>query len=70
MPIRVEPEPRRCVLALPTAGERLLLPARDSDPHATRVLLLQHPHESGVAIGTAHMATVCLPNAELHLGVD
>ena len=36
----------------------------------TRVVVLQHPHESDVAIGTARMAQLCLPDAELHLGVD
>ncbi len=35
----------------------------------TRVVLLQHPRESGLAIGTAHMARLCLPDAELHVGV-
>ena len=37
---------------------------------ATRVVLLQHPRERDVAIGTARMATLCLPNSELHVGVD
>ncbi len=36
----------------------------------TRVVLLQHPRERDVPIGTARMATLCLPNAELHVGVD
>ncbi|MGH7437456.1 MAG: tRNA-uridine aminocarboxypropyltransferase [Polyangiaceae bacterium] len=35
----------------------------------TRVVLLQHPRESDVPIGTARMAALCLPNAELHVGV-
>src|ERR1700722_5104347 len=35
----------------------------------TRVLLLQHPRERDMAIGTARMATLCLPNAELAVGV-
>lgn len=35
----------------------------------TRVVLLQHPREAGLAIGTAHMARLCLPDAELHVGV-
>ncbi|MGO8998611.1 MAG: tRNA-uridine aminocarboxypropyltransferase [Polyangiaceae bacterium] len=35
----------------------------------TRVLLLQHPRERDVAIGTARMASLCLPNAELEIGV-
>lgn len=36
----------------------------------TRVVLLQHPREREVAIGTARMASLCLPNSELHVGVD
>ncbi len=36
----------------------------------TRVVLLQHPRERDVPIGTAHMASLCLPNSELHVGVD
>jgi DTW domain-containing protein YfiP len=39
-------------------------------PTATRVVLLQHPRERDVAIGTARMASLCLPNSELHVGVD
>ena len=36
----------------------------------TRVLLLQHPRESEVAIGTARLAAKCLANAELHVGIS
>ncbi len=36
----------------------------------THVLFLQHPRESRVAIGTARMAHLCLPNSELHIGLD
>jgi DTW domain-containing protein YfiP len=36
---------------------------------ATRVVILQHPRERDVAIGTARMASLCLPEAELHVGV-
>jgi DTW domain-containing protein YfiP len=36
---------------------------------ATRVLLLQHPRERDVPIGTARMASLCLKNAELHVGL-
>ncbi len=32
-------------------------------------MLLQHPRERDVPIGTARMAAMCLPNAELHVGV-
>jgi DTW domain-containing protein YfiP len=35
----------------------------------TRVVLLQHPRERDVAIGTARMAHLSLPNSELHVGV-
>jgi tRNA-uridine aminocarboxypropyltransferase len=36
----------------------------------TRVVFLQHPRERRVAIGTARMAHLALPNSELHVGVD
>jgi DTW domain-containing protein YfiP len=36
----------------------------------TRVVILQHPRERDMAIGTAHMASLCLPGSELHVGVD
>lgn len=36
----------------------------------TRVVLLQHPREEDMAIGTARMASLCLPNSEMHVGVD
>ena len=36
----------------------------------TRIVLLQHPREEDMAIGTARMASLCLPNSELHVGVD
>lgn len=36
----------------------------------TRVVILQHPRERYVAIGTGRMASMCLANASLHLGVD
>jgi DTW domain-containing protein YfiP len=34
----------------------------------TKVVILQHPRERGNAIGTAHMARLCLPGAALHVG--
>jgi DTW domain-containing protein YfiP len=34
----------------------------------TRVVILQHPRERDRAIGTAHMASLCLPSSELHVG--
>jgi DTW domain-containing protein len=36
----------------------------------TRVVILQHPRESAVPIGTARLAELGLPNAERHVGVD
>jgi DTW domain-containing protein YfiP len=36
---------------------------------ATRVVILQHPRERYVPIGTARMASLCLPAAELHVGI-
>ncbi len=36
----------------------------------TRVVILQHRRERDMAIGTARMASLCLPQAELHVGVD
>ena len=39
-------------------------------PTRTRVLLLQHTRERDMAHGTARMASLCLPQAELHVGVD
>ncbi len=35
----------------------------------TRVVILQHPRERDKAIGTARMATLCLPSSELLVGV-
>jgi len=43
------------------------LPALDT---ATRIVILQHPRERAMPIGTAHMATLCLPRATLHVGID
>ena len=39
-------------------------------PTRTRILLLQHPREERVAIGTARMALLALPNAERRVGLD
>ncbi len=36
---------------------------------ASRVVILQHPRERTVPIGTARMASLCLPGAELHVGI-
>ena len=39
-------------------------------PSRTRVVLLQHPREHRIAIGTARMTHLALPNSELHVGAD
>lgn len=39
-------------------------------PTRTRIVFLQHPRESRVAIGTARIAHLGLENSELHEGVD
>lgn len=44
-----------------------LVPRLDT---ATRVVILQHTRERDMALGTARMASLCLPQAELHVGVD
>jgi DTW domain-containing protein YfiP len=36
----------------------------------TRVVILQHPRERDMPIGTARMASLCLPQSELHVGVQ
>jgi DTW domain-containing protein YfiP len=36
----------------------------------TRIVILQHPRERDMPIGTARMASLCLPNSELHVGID
>ncbi len=36
----------------------------------TRVLVLQHPRERDKAVGTARMATLCLADAEVVVGID
>ncbi|MGE0868378.1 MAG: tRNA-uridine aminocarboxypropyltransferase [Kofleriaceae bacterium] len=44
-----------------------LLPRLDT---TTRVVILQHRRERDMSIGTARMASLCLPRAELHVGID
>jgi DTW domain-containing protein YfiP len=39
-------------------------------PTRTRILLLQHPRERRVAIGTARMAALALPSSQLRIGID
>jgi DTW domain-containing protein YfiP len=39
-------------------------------PTRTRILLLQHPREQRVAIGTARMAQLALPNSRIRVGLD
>ena len=36
----------------------------------TKVVVLQHPRERDMAIGTARLAHLCLPNSELHVGAQ
>jgi len=36
----------------------------------TRIVILQHPREKDMSIGTARMAQLCLPEAELHVGIQ
>lgn len=38
-------------------------------PTTTRIVILQHPRERDMPIGTARMASLALPQAELHVGV-
>ena len=38
-------------------------------PTATNILILQHPRESNVAINTARIAHLCLPNSTLRVGI-
>ncbi|MBA3822156.1 MAG: DTW domain-containing protein, partial [Deltaproteobacteria bacterium] len=38
-------------------------------PTTTKVVILQHPRERDVPIGTARMASLCLPESELHVGM-
>ncbi len=38
-------------------------------PTRTRIVILQHPRERAMPIGTARMASLCLPSAALHGGV-
>jgi DTW domain-containing protein YfiP len=35
----------------------------------SRIVILQHPRERGMPIGTARMAHLCLPRSSLHVGV-
>jgi DTW domain-containing protein YfiP len=35
----------------------------------TRIVILQHPRERDMPIGTARMASLCLPQAKLHVGM-
>jgi DTW domain-containing protein YfiP len=70
MPIPAEPEPRAVCPRCRRPASVCYCPHVTSIATRTRVVLLQHPRESAVAIGTAHMARVCLPNAELHIGID
>lgn len=39
-------------------------------PTETRVVILQHPRERDMPIGTARMASLALPQSVLHVGID
>lgn len=54
-----------CERPLPSCYCRYVTPARTR----TKVLILQHPRESRVAINTARIARLCLPNAEIKVGI-
>src|SRR6185295_6068261 len=64
-----EPEPRPTCTACrrPTTACycRLVVPLRTR----TRVVVLQHPRERDVPINTGRIAALCLPDAEVHVGV-
>ncbi|MBK6922567.1 MAG: DTW domain-containing protein [Deltaproteobacteria bacterium] len=66
----VAPQPRamclRCRRPQVVCWCRFITPI----PTRTRVVLVQHSRERDVAIGTARMASLSLPNSELHVGVD
>lgn len=36
----------------------------------SRIVILQHPRERGMPIGTARMAHLCLPQSSLHVGIQ
>ncbi len=67
LPFAARPSCRRCGRALAGACfcDRItVLPTR------TRILLLQHSRERRVAIGTARMAQLALPNSRLRVGLN
>ncbi|MFN7135898.1 MAG: tRNA-uridine aminocarboxypropyltransferase, partial [Myxococcales bacterium] len=57
---------RRCFRPTTVCACALLTPV----PTRTRLVILQHPREAKVAIGTARMAHLALPNSELLEGID
>jgi DTW domain-containing protein YfiP len=69
---RFAPEPRepRAVCARCRRPQTVCycaaLPRLDT---TTRIVILQHPRERDMPIGTARMASLCLPQAQLHVGV-
>ena len=66
-----EPAPHRAICARCRRPESVCYCAHlVSLPTRTRVLLLQHPRERHVPIGTARLAHLCLPGSELRVGVD
>ncbi len=73
MPTDVAPEPvePRAVCTRCGRPVKVCLCAELVPVHTrTRVLILQHPRESDVPIGTARIAELMLPNSERHVGVE
>ena len=65
-PIEPRVDCRRCARPLVACYCAYVTPI----PTQTRVVVLQHPRERHKAIGTARIAALCLPNAEILVGFD
>ncbi len=68
--MEVSPEPRRVCFRCMRPERVCYCSVLPKLTTRSRVVLLQHPRESRVAIGSAHMASLCLPSSELHVGVS
>ena len=68
-PPRMSTEPRELCLRCRRPAAACFCGQLVREPTTTRVVLLQHPREARVAVGTARMAHLSLPNSELHEGV-
>jgi DTW domain-containing protein YfiP len=66
----VLPEPRAICSGCARPTRVCVCAELERVPTRTRVVILQHPRESTVPIGTARLAELALPNAERHVGVD